>query len=72
MKPNLLEQWSQSWVRGPFRVREALSGGRRKKFSVYNFPINYKKKLFNFYTTIRRKTSRLRFNGSLINIIIVK
>ena len=40
-------------------VRKALSRGPQKKFSVYNFRLNYKKKLFKFYTAILRKTSRL-------------
>ena len=38
---------------------EALSGGLQKQFFVYNFPINYKKKLFKFYIAICHKTSRL-------------
>ena len=48
MKPNLLEQWSQSWVRGPFRVRESLSGVRERNFLYTIFPLTIKRSYLTF------------------------
>ena len=48
MKPNLLEQWCQSWVRGPFRVREALSGVREINFLYAISPLTIKRSYLTF------------------------